>query len=158
MKITALLGLKALSKHKEIWKDIQGYEGHYQVSNLGNVRSLDRTVAVNLSKQPERKVKGRVLRKTINKYGYCCVLLWLNKKSKFSTIHRLVANAFIPNPLDKPQVNHKDSNRSNNYVHNLEWATHSENQKHGYLAGNVNPPIYKGKKEFGLNYNKNYEI
>lgn len=104
----------------EIWKDIKGYEGLYQVSNLGRVKSLERIV--NFGNQ-QRIVKEKILSPRDNGNGYKTVCL----QSKYFYIHRLVAQTFIPNPDNKPQVDHIDTNKSNNCVDNLRWATHSEN-------------------------------
>lgn len=114
----------------ERWKDINGLEGRYQISNYGRVKSLQRFVYA-----PQcggsRKVKERILRPRISKKGYCTISL--NKKDGgfASSVHRLVAVYFIPNPEDKPQVNHKDENPSNNNILNLEWCTRSYNINYG---------------------------
>ena len=101
----------------EIWKDIPGYEGLYQVSNLGNVKSLFRyRRKLSIQTQPN---------------GYKAVVLYKNGNKKFKLVHRLVAEAFIPNPYKKPAVNHLDENRGNNVVSNLEWVTNKENQNYG---------------------------
>lgn len=102
---------------KEIWKNIKGYEGIYQISNLGNVR--------NLLSYERKNLKGEITEK-----GYIRVSLHKNGFRKVFRVHRLVAQAFIPNPLNKPQINHKDGNKLNNCVDNLEWATNKENIKH----------------------------
>ena len=106
---------------EELWKDIDGYEGLYQVSNLGNVKSLNYN----------RTGKERILKPGNNGLGYLNVLLCKNGKTKTFKIHRLVANAFIPNPYNKPEVNHKDENKTNNCVDNLEWMTSKENNNYG---------------------------
>ena len=107
---------------KEIWKDIKGYEGLYQVSNLGNVRSMDRIT------RDGRKIKGKNIKPHTNGNSrYLRVALCNNGKIKYENIHRLVAKAFIPNPENKPEVNHKDENPSNNFIDNLEWMTSKEN-------------------------------
>ncbi len=116
----------------EIWRDIEGYPG-YQVSNLGRVRSLDY----------RRTGQVMVLKPGKNKYGYLQVILWKNGKPKTCKVHRLVAIVFIPNPLNLPEVNHKDENKENNFVwvnddgtvdperSNLEFVTAKQNSNHG---------------------------
>lgn len=99
----------------EIWKDVVGYEGKYQVSNLGRVKSLNYN----------RTGKEQILKTQTNRYGYLYVCLGSNHNKV--RIHRLVAEAFIPNPYNLPEVNHKDLNRANNVVDNLEWATREYN-------------------------------
>lgn len=108
-----------------IWKDIRGYEGYYQVSNTGEVRRLTRTVIDKNGNQ--KKVLGRVLSKHIKDNDYLTVQLWKDNVGKKYYIHRLVAEAFIPNPDNLPTVNHKDYNKSNNDVNNLEWMSYKEN-------------------------------
>ncbi|KXL53383.1 NUMOD4 motif protein [Anaerotignum neopropionicum] len=109
----------------EQWKDIKDFEGIYQVSNLGRIKSLERIV---IDKKGMKKICKETI-KTIhdNGKGYLNVNLWKDNKSYMRYVHRLVAQAFIPNLEDKSTVNHKDFNRSNNCVDNLEWATYSEN-------------------------------
>ena len=108
---------------EEIWRPIEGYEGLYEVSNLGRVRSLDRFFY--------RLHKGKVLSPTKDRYGYLTVTLNYNGKSKTIKIHRLVAQAFLPNPDNLPQVNHKDEVKSNNCVDNLEWCSAKYNVNFG---------------------------
>lgn len=107
---------------EEIWKDILEFKGQYQVSNLGNVRSLIRNKIL----KPAKISNNR-----INSTGYYVV----NLKGKLYYIHRLVAETFIPNPNKLPQVNHIDGNKLNNCIDNLEWCTNSENIKHAYRTG-----------------------
>ena len=118
---------------QEIWRDIAEYEGIYQVSNIGNVRSLDRTIKGNL--KVEHRIKGRILRQIIDHNGYSNVCLLKNGDGKTMRVHRLVANAFIPNTDNKPQVNHIDGVKTNNKVENLEWVTNQENIIHAHRTG-----------------------
>lgn len=120
----------------EVWKDAVGYEGLYQVSNLGSVRSLDKWIERNKGSYIK---KGKLMTPQLEKNGYYVVRLW-DKNGKRTTlgIHRLVAMTFISNPENKPEVNHKDLDKSNNTVNNLEWSTRSENMKHATKNGVVN--------------------
>lgn len=113
----------------EIYKDIIGYEGIYQISNLGNVKSL-------------KYNKERILNKELSK-GYYRFSLCLNNKTTHFLSHRLVALHFIDNSLNKPCVNHKDGNKLNNSIDNLEWCTHSENENHSYKELKKINPIRK---------------
>ena len=108
---------------EEIWKPIKNYENEYQVSNLGRIKSLERYDKFN------RHIIEKILIPRIHTGGYLRV--GLNKKDFY--IHRLVAEAFIPNPNDYPQVNHKDENSTNNNVSNLEWCTQKYNVNYGTL-------------------------
>ena len=105
----------------EIWRDIVGYEGLYQISNLGNVKSLNY----------RRTGKERILNPGNNGSEYLFVILCKNGKRKNFTIHRLVANAFLENSDDKSDVNHKDEDKTNNCVDNLEWMSRKENINFG---------------------------
>ena len=116
---------------KEIWKPIEGYKGKYEVSNLGRIKSL---------------CWGRVkiLKKHLSKHGYVVTYLSINTLVKTIKVHRLVAQAFIPNPDNKPCVNHIDSIRTNNNVNNLEWCTWKENTRHSSKKGRMLGP--RGEK------------
>lgn len=114
---------------KEVWKEVKDYDGRYVVSNLGRVKSVKRFVKGHNSYRP---VRDRILKTRFSKGGYERVKLTKNCKGKEFYVHRLVATAFIPNPENKPQVNHIDSNRKNNIVENLEWMTAKENIQHGW--------------------------
>ena len=120
----------------EIWKDIKGYEGYYQVSNLGRVKSLDRVATY--SDKKVHHLKGRVLKPMVTKHGYEIVDLRKDRKRKTSKVHRLVAIAFLDNPKNKPQVNHIDGVKLNNNLNNLEWVTNAENIRHAYKKGLIN--------------------
>lgn len=114
----------------EIWKDVKGYEGLYQVSNLGRVKSLERDV-FNYRGTLMHHMEEKILVQRIGKRGYAYVNLYLNGKYKSIQTHRLVALAFIPNPENKPQVNHIDEVKTNNAVENLEWCTSVYNNNYG---------------------------
>lgn len=114
---------------QEIWKSIKNYEGIYEVSNLGKVRSLDRKIMN--SKNYIQKRRGIFLSNQISRKGYLTVNLSKNGENKRIPIHRLVAQAFIINPLNLLQVNHKDENKKNNCVNNLEWCTNEYNSRYG---------------------------
>lgn len=100
----------------EVWKDIKGYEGKYKISNLGNVKSVKKQI---------------ILKPIIHKKGYLRVALYKKNKSKRYLIHRLVAEAFIENPNNYMEINHKDENKQNNNVSNLEWCSRSYNVNYG---------------------------
>jgi hypothetical protein len=132
----------------EIWKDIKGYEGKYQVSNLGNIKSLARYVNHPLG--GKRYVKEKMLKQFI-KQGYAHVDLYLDKH-QHCKIHRLVAKAFIKELPNKIEVNHIDGDKLNNNVSNLEWANRSENMKHCYKSGLWNNQYTINKSGQKMNY------
>lgn len=114
---------------QEAWKDIEGYEGFYQVSNFGRVKSLARTTPRNYT------IPERIKSNDKHPFGYPIVDLYKNNVRRKFRIHRLVAVAFMPNPENKREVNHIDNDPTNCRVDNLEWATPSENCKHSYKTG-----------------------
>lgn len=120
----------------EIWRDVSNFEGMYQVSNTGRLRSLDRIAG---SKRP-RLIKGKIIHKNKSKSGYIYLSLSKNNLYYGTNLHRLVAIAFIPNPGNKPQVNHINGIRDDNKVDNLEWVTLSENHLHAYKNLNRTNP------------------
>lgn len=121
----------------EEWRDVKGYEGLYQVSNFGRVKSLDY-----YQKNPQKKstklslFKEKVLKQCHDKDGYCYISLAKKEKAKTARVNRLVAQSFIPNPKNLPCTNHIDNDRTNNSIGNLEWVTVAENNKHRMLHGN----------------------
>ena len=114
--------------NKEIWKDIPGYEGLYQVSNYGRVKSLSRKRI-----DREQILGEKIISQRKKKNGYLITTLFKNYKEKKCYVHRLVAQVFIPNPNNLPQVNHKDENKENNNVSNLEWCSQKYNSNYNEL-------------------------
>ena len=112
---------------KEIWRDVIGYEGLYKVSNLGNVLSIPR--------KGTHSNKEYLLKQSLTKKGYLYVILSKKCKSFDTGVHRLVAQAFIPNLENKSQVNHKNGIKTDNRVENLEWVTNEENMRHSWEIG-----------------------
>ena len=125
---------------EEIWKDIKGYEGCYQISNLGRVKSLAR---VQHKWNKDFISKERMLRGNINTNGYPYVVLRKNGEYGVFRIHRLVAEAFIPNPNNFPQVNHKDEDKTNNRVDNLEWCDGKYNCCYGTRGDRIRKKLEK---------------
>lgn len=119
----------------EIWADIPDYEGLYQVSNMGRVRSLDRLVKG--AKGLDYRIKGKITKKSKNHLGYIKVRLHKDGVRKEFSLHRIVAFSFVLNLQSKKEVNHIDGNKLNNSASNLEWCTRSENMKHAFKTGLV---------------------
>lgn len=131
---------------KEIWRDVKGYIGLYMVSNLGRVKSLERIV-----KHPKggsRIINEKILTNVLMN-NYLKVSLYKDGKKKDFRVHRLLANAFIPNPNNKPTVNHINGIKTDNRVENLEWNTSKENTKHAH----ENNLCYKGETHFNSKLN-----
>lgn len=124
------------TKSNEIWKDVVGYEKLYQVSNLGRVRSCTHEVVY--KNGTIHTHVGKILSLAVNKSGYLQINLYRNGHQKVCLVHRLVAEAFLPNPDNLPCVNHKDENRSNSNVDNLEWCTHEYNSKYSHTGTKAN--------------------
>lgn len=127
-------------RQDEEWCPVVGFEGIYEVSNYGDVRSLDRVVERDGPTGNFRK-DGQTLTQFVTPKGYCRVQLQAGSRCRHAMVHVLVAESFIPNPDDKPEVNHKDGNKANNRVGNLEWATESENLIHAYETGIKKPSV-----------------
>lgn len=119
--------------NNEVWKDIKDYEGHYQVSDKGRVKSIKFRKEIIM--KPER-----------NKSGYLAIGLRKNGEHKLFKVHRLVAIAFIPNPDNLPQVNHKDENKENNSVENLEWCDSKYNINFGIHNQRISEKLTNGKR------------
>lgn len=113
----------------EIWKDVPGYEGIYVISNMGRLKRI----------MHRKHPTNTIINASINDYGYHYSCLTINGKGQNHMIHRLVGQAFIPNPEDKPQVNHIDGCKSNNVLQNLEWNTSKENINHAWDTGLAKP-------------------
>lgn len=130
----------------EIWRDIDGYEGLYQVSNLGRVRSLDKG-----EKLPNgyRIRKGKILKPGLNRYGYQFVYLYKDGKAKMHTVHKLVAQAFISNPQHFKEINHIDEVKTDNRASNLEWCDRSYNINFGSRNERISK-AKKGKPNIGV--------
>ena len=121
-KIAMLEGKNSANLSGEVWRDVAGFEGTYQVSNKGRIKSF-------------HYGREKILSPFERSDGYLSVWLQLNKSKQYFTVHRLVAETFIQNPENLPVVNHIDGNKQNNCVENLEWVTHSDNEKHAYKIG-----------------------
>lgn len=126
-----------LEVRMEIWKDIDRYPGLYQISNLGRVRSLPR---VRTTPFGSYMYRGKIMSQHIDNQGYPKISLGHKKNKKDVFVHRLVSTYFIPNPEDKPEVNHRNGIKSDNRVENLEWCTRLENQRHAEDKGLVVRP------------------
>lgn len=116
----------------EFWEDKKDYKGHYQVSNFGRIKSI-------------KFGKEIILKPGTNKNGYSYVILYKNGKVKKFTVHRLVAEAFIPNPYNLPEVNHKDENKQNNVASNLEWCDAKYNHNYGTINERIAAKNTNGK-------------
>lgn len=117
-----------------VWKDVVGYEGIYEVSKCGQVRTKEGKTTSN-ARYKKRVWKQRILKQKVSKDDTCRVSLWRNGKERTWLVHRLIAKAFIPKVEEKDYINHIDGNRLNNHVDNLEWCDHTENNNHAFDNG-----------------------
>lgn len=124
-----------MKKDKELWKDIEGYKGLYQVSNLGRIKRLEHE---NKFGNRKRMLKEKIMKLNENKHGYRGVNFSINGKVKAQSVHRLVATYFIPNVENLPEVNHKNGDKSNNKYFNLEWCSRKENMRHAHDNNLIN--------------------
>ena len=136
---------------EEIWKDINGYEGSYQVSNMGRIRSLDKVVQCRFGKTAVKK--GKILRQRKN-VGYLYICLSNKGVHKVYRVHILVAKAFVDNQESKPQVNHKNGNKTDNRAENLEWVSAKDNLMHAW-KNNLNK---RGEPKEIYQYDKNGKL
>lgn len=128
----------------EEWTDIKGYEGVYQVSNLGRIKRF--SFFKNIRSNGKQYVEEHILKGRKRKDRYIVVGLCVNSVCKIHLVHRLVANAFIPNPQNFPHINHKDENKSNNKVCNLEWCNQKYNSNYGTSAQRISAKLTNGKR------------
>jgi oligoribonuclease NrnB/cAMP/cGMP phosphodiesterase (DHH superfamily) len=135
-EIVRLLGRYDCFGHRQIWKSVVNYEGLYEVSNHGNVRSLHKEI--------------KELSIANSKRGYRVVSLYKDGSATMKNVHQLVAQAFIPNPESKPCINHKDFNRLNNHVENLEWCTYAENNEHSIKEGQRGKKVFQMDSEYNV--------
>lgn len=141
---------------EEIWKDVKGLEELYQVSNFGNVRSKERKIFNNGSKK-YNTLKSKTIKQRINSWGYNCVIFSKDLKPFGKAVHRLVADAFITNKENLPQVNHKDGNKQNNNVENLEWCSVKDNLLHARFVLGNRPAPFEPKRIFCVELQKWFE-
>ncbi len=132
--------------HNEVWRDIPEFENHYQASNMGRIKSIERTATDSIGRIVLRRSK--ILKPQLNPCGYGVVRLYVNGVAVTSTAHTLIAKTFIPNPENKPEVNHKKGIKTDNRVSELEWVTRQENITHAFKMG-----LYKNQSKGSTHIN-----
>jgi len=138
---------------EEVWKDIVDYEGLYQISNFGRIKSMKREVCNNYLLSGKQK-RNEMIRASFNKKGYRRISLCKNGKAKNFMVHRLVACAFVENPNNLTSINHKDENKSNNNAYNLEWCSVSYNINYGSRNKKVTDKLSKAVIQITMDGNK----
>lgn len=141
---------------EEEWRDVVGYESSYEVSSYGKIKSIERRCASKNGKT--RKVPERIMKPKIDRYGYSAIHLSKNGERRDFTIHRLVALAFIPNPENLPQVNHKDGDKLDNRVDSLEWCSAQYNVQHSFDNGLQKVPCGTDRPFFKMSDEKVREV
>lgn len=136
---------------QEIWKNVKDFEGYYKVSNLGRVKSLERKVKTGIKHNEFVIKKGKLLNNTLLNTGYYQVNLSKNGKTKKKQVHRLVAEAFLENPNNYKEINHKDENKQNNKVENLEWCDRKYNINWGTRTQKAKEKLSKKINMYNLN-------
>jgi hypothetical protein len=134
-----------------MWREIRGYQYYYEINEQGEVRSRDRFIHIGEGKF--RFYKGRMMKIRINNRGYREVRLSISGRTRTHFLHRLLAEIFIPNPDNKPYVNHKNGCKTDNSIKNLEWVTHSENVRHAYMNA-----LYSNKRAKYYNSNTTMNV
>lgn len=145
--------MKKSDPYSELWKPVKDYEGLYEVSNFGNVRGL---AIVTHNGHGSFVKSGKLLRPYVDKDGYLVVGLRDHGRNKTAKVHRLVAQAFLPNPKNLPQVNHIDENKANNHLDNLEWCTNVYNLNYGHRSEKASrklKAVKKGKRLYQYDLN-----
>ncbi len=137
---------------KKEWADIKGFEGMYKISNLGEIISLARVIKAKDGVQ--YPIKKKIKKLKVNTDGYIMVYLYKENKASYLYVHRLIGEYFIPNPLNLPCINHKNGDKSDNRICNLEWCTYSHNNYHAYKI--LNKKCWKSKAV--LIYNRKGEL